>query len=533
MQQQIDKLLGYARGIWRYRWHALATTWIVSLCGWALLTKVPDIYEASATVYVDTDSVLRPLLEGLTVEIDVAEKLGLMSKRLLSQTNLERVARITGLGEGATSNAEMNAIVNELSKNVNLRETRSTRHTRRIQPPDLYIISSRNSDPTVAKDVVEALLSTLVEDTLDNTRSRSGTAQQFLDAQIAEYEKRLIEAENRLREFKRRHIDALPEQGSSYFARLQSAQAELDEVELAIREAQYRRNELQRQLAGTPSGQRAVGLDGTLVQTPTESRLLSMQRMLDELLLKYTDSHPDVIETKRSIQELTEQLGAEQLAAQSGGTSGATSAPNPLHQQLRLSLGEVEAELAALRVRRAEFQRRVDVLQEQVEVLPEVEAELQRLNRDYETNRDQYDTLVTRRESARMSEDVEQTGEDVRFQVIDPPRLPARPFWPNRLLLTLGVFAAAVGAGVGLAFLISQFRPAIYGRRALGSVSGLPVFGILSFVWTPRDRLRWRLQIVGFFFGVLLLAPAVGLAAYMQVTRTSVVELIKTAVPVV
>jgi polysaccharide chain length determinant protein (PEP-CTERM system associated) len=527
-QQQLDKLLGYARGIWHYRWHALATTWVVSLLGWTLLTKVPDIYEARATVYVNTDSILRPLLRGLAIDIDVTEKLGLMTKKLLSKSNLERVVRTTGLDDGVTRPDEMNTIINDLSRNINLQEARSTRGTGRPQPPDLYIISSRNSDPAMAASVVEALLSTLVTDTLQNTRARSDTAQEFLDIQIAEYESRLEEAENRLREFKRQNIDSLPEQGSSYFQRLQAARSQLEEVELQIREASYRRNELQRQLSATPAGQRAFGVDGAPIQTATESRLLALQQTLDELLLKYTDSHPDVIETKRSIRDLREQLRAEQRAAVSGAASDSASAPNPVYQQLRLSLGEVEAELAALRVRRAEFRGRVEMLQQQVETLPEVEAELQRLNRNYETYRQQYDTLVERRESARISEDVEQTGEDVKFQVIDPPRLPTQPIWPNRLVLTLAAFGAATGAGVGLAFLLSQFRPAIYGRRALGSVSGLPVFGAVSFVWSPRDRLRWRLQTVAFLFGASLLMPALALAAYMQVSGTNIVELMNT-----
>lgn len=525
--QQLDKLFVYARGIWAYRWHALATTWIVSVVGWTLLSKIPDTYEASATVYVDTESLLRPLLRGLTVEIDVGEKLGLMTKRLLSQTNLERVAHRAGLDHGASSPEEVRAIVRDLSRNVNLAETRANRHTRGPSPPDIYIISSRSSDPRIALNVVEALLSTFVEDTSQDSRERSESAQQFLESQIAEYEARLTEAENRLREFKRSHIDTLPEQGDSYFQRLQMARSVLEEVELEIREAQYRRNELRRQLAGTPSGQRAVGLDGAPVQTPTESRLLAMQTTLDELRLKYTDSHPDVIETRQSIKELQSQLEAERLASESG-YAGSASAPNPLHQQLRLTLGEVEAELAALRVRREEFQDRVEVLQQQVEVLPEVEAELQRLNRNYETYREQYDTLVTRRESARLSEDVEQTGEDVKFQVIDPPRIPTYPIAPNRLLLTAGVFGVALGMGVGLAFLLSQFRPAIFGRRALAAVSGLPVFGTVSYVWTPRDRLRWRVRTVAFFLATALLVPAVGLAAYMQVTGKDVVQLVKT-----
>lgn len=516
MQEIVEKLLIYARGIWRHRWYALASAWLVCLLGWAVVFTLPNTYESTATVYVDTDSMLRPLLRGLTVDIDVAEKLGIMAKRLMSRPNLERVAKMADLDHEAKNDTEMDQIVRDLERNMVLREMRSTRHTPRPEPPDLYVIGVRDSNPDRAQRLVEALLETFVEDTVGDHRSRTAMAEKFLDQQIREYEQKLTEAENRLREFKRTNIDALPDQEQGYYQRLQSARAELEGVELSLREARFRRNELQLQLQGTPISQRAVGPGGSTVQTPTEERLLALQTRLDELLLKYTEEHPDVVETKRSIDLLLKQLESERTSIQNGEQPPG-AAPNPLHQQIRLALGEVDAEIAALQVRREEFKTRVDRLQRQIETLPQVETELQRLNRNYEIYREQYNTLVTRRESAKISEEVEQTGEDLKFRVIDPPRLPVHPISPNRLMLTAGVMVFGIGAGLGVGFLLSQLSPAIYGRRMLREASGLPVFGAVSYVWTARAKLKQRLEAAVVIMLVGLILPATAVVAYLQI----------------
>jgi polysaccharide chain length determinant protein (PEP-CTERM system associated) len=517
MQEQLDNVLNILRGMWRYRWWALGMAWLVSLAGWVAVSQMPDMYEAEATVYVDTDSMLRPLLSGLTVEVDVGEKLGFMTKQLLSRAKLEKVASLAGMygDPGAASDEEVSEAISQLQRNIRLRESRTTRARR--SAPDLYVVAYRNSDPVIAARVVEALVETFMESTVGDSRERSDVAQAFLGQQIEEYERLLTEAESRLREFKQRNINVLPEQGSGYYQRLQSARSALEEVQLQIREAEYRRSELDRQMRGTPVNQRATAAGGAPVLTPTEQRLAVLQAHLDELELKYTSEHPDVIETRRSIFELEKQRDAE-LQALAAGDNSSAAAANPVYQQLRLALGEVDAELAALRVRRSEYQARVSRLEQQIEVLPEVEAELQSLNRDYEVYRDQYNQLLTRRESARISEDVEATGEDVRFRLIEPARVPMAPAAPDRLVLNAQVLIAALGVGGGLAFLLTQFRPALFGERALRQLSGLPVFGSVSLVQTAAARWRRRLSTTVFFAGTAMLVPAFGIAAFLQLS---------------
>ena len=149
-------------------------------------------------------------------------------------------------------------------------------------------------------------------------------------------------------------------------------------------------------------------------------------------------------------------------------------------------------------------------LQEQVSTLPQIEAELAALNRDYEVNRQQYDELLARRESARLSQQAEQSKQDVRFRIIDPPRVPLEPTGPNRPLLMTMVLGAGLGAGVGLAFLIAQLWPTFDSRRSLMRIADVPVFGSVGLVLSPAALRRARSQTVIYIslVGMLLLIYA-------------------------
>lgn len=505
MQETIERILNYLHGIWRFRWTAIITAWIIAPIGWAVVAVLPNTYEANAQVYVDTDSILKPLLRGLAVEsVDITERLGMMSIALLSRPNLEKMIRDADLDVNLTTAGQKEALIADLLKNIQIRGTR-THRTPRPEPHNLYIISVRNSNPETAYKIVNSLLNIFLEDTLGGTREGTDVAQRFLDQQIKEYEAKLAAAEKRLNDFKRVNVDSLPEQGSSYYQRLQATQNSLDEIELELHEARNRKDELTRQLQGVSPTQRFIAADGTHIMSPIEQRITILQKNLDELRLKYTDQHPDVIETRTALEQLQRERDEQE---KSGLNASDNQAQNPMYQQIKLALGEVEANIAALRVRYNEYKDRMERLKTQIEVLPQVEAELTALNRDYEINKNNYDTLITRKSSAKISEQAEQTGEDVKLKVIDPPRVPATPVAPNRLVLSAVVIFMAYALGMGLAFLLSQVKPAFYTQKMLRQAIDMPILGSVSMMSLPTTIYRRKLQLIAFFVasGVLFIA---------------------------
>ena len=119
-------------------------------------------------------------------------------------------------------------------------------------------------------------------------------------------------------------------------------------------------------------------------------------------------------------------------------------------------------------------------LRSRVNSIPEVEAELARLNRDYEVNKQQYDTLLQRLESAKISQSADQNTENVKFRIIEPPTMPVKPSGPIRPLLNTMVLLAALAGGIGLAVLLTQLHPTFTTREVLQKIAGIPVLGPLS-----------------------------------------------------
>ena len=479
--------------------------------------QLPDQYESKARVFVDTSSALRPLLRGLAVQSPVDQGLQMMTRTLMSRPNLEKVARMTDMDLGVSTPEEMDELITRLSKTIKFSGGR--------RGNNMYSISYTDSDPELAKNTVQSLLTIFVESTLGDTRKDSDSARKFIDDQIKEYEKRLIEAENRVKDFKRKNAGMMPGSGENYFSQLKAAKGQLSVVELELKQAQNLRDELKRQVAGeepvfgiVPSSVSSVGG----MSHPLDSRIAALEQRLDELLLKYTDKHPDVInarETKKRLEKQRDKDLAEMKKTMPNFHQATGLNQNPVYQQLKISLSQAEAKIAGLLPRVNEYRENVKRLETLADTIPQIEADLKNLNRDYNINKRNYEQLLSRRESARLSERAESSADDVKFRVIDPPRAAFEPIGPNRPLFESVVLLGGLVAGVAFAFFLSLIKPMFDTPKRLQEVTQMPVLGYVSRVWTPREKKRRRLEIIS--FGV------VGLALLLLFTGMLTIELME------
>jgi polysaccharide chain length determinant protein (PEP-CTERM system associated) len=238
-----------------------------------------------------------------------------------------------------------------------------------------------------------------------------------------------------------------------------------------------------------------------------DERIHILNKRLDELLLKYTERHPDVIEIRNTISYLKRKRQKEIASAASMDAPQRGLETSPVYQQMRTMLAETEARIAALQVRVEEYEKRAEKLTSVVDSIPKIEAELQQLNRDYQVVSQQHAAILKRRESARLGERMERNADDVKFRVVDPPFVPSKPQEPNKLLLNVIVLVGGIGAGIALGLLMSILRPVFDDRRTLNKVTGLPVLGSVTLVLTAaqkRQALVGTLSYVS-LFGVLLL----------------------------
>jgi polysaccharide chain length determinant protein (PEP-CTERM system associated) len=184
-------------------------------------------------------------------------------------------------------------------------------------------------------------------------------------------------------------------------------------------------------------------------------------------------------------------------------------------QQLSIQLSQAEAQVASMRTRVEEYSGRVARLRSQSAEVPEIEAQLAQLNRDYQVNKDNYEKLIGRREAAKLSGDLSNTTEMMTFKIIDPPTQPLAPVGPNRTLYHSLVMLAALVAGPGAALLLSQVRPTFLSPGMMREITGLTVLGTVSMNWTAAQKIRRRREqiLFGVAGGALLLAYGAMLAA--------------------
>ncbi|MCY4744654.1 Wzz/FepE/Etk N-terminal domain-containing protein [Pelomonas sp. UHG3] len=518
MELLIAQLLIIVRRMWKYRWVGLVVAWVAGVVGAVVVFVLPDRYEASARIHVDTQSTLKPLMAGLAVQPNVDQQVSLLSRTLISRPNVEKLVRMADLDLKSQSKAQQEATIEAVTSNLSIQGSG--------RGDNLYILGYRDSDPETAKRVVQSLVSIFVESSLGATRKDSSTASTFINEQIKVYEAKLEEAETRLKEFRLKNL-SISADGKDSAAQIAEVGGQLERARLEYREAVNARDAAKAQLAAEKSGNSgAQSTAQSLLQESTanvstpelDARLAEYRRNLDGLLQRFTDQHPDIISTRKLIKDLEEQRKREiaelrkaamSLPPAAVGQSGG----NPAVQELVRILATTEVQVASLRARVDEYSARYAQAMAAMKTAPQMEAEAAQLNRDYAIHKKNYEDLVQRREQASISSELDVASGVADFRVIDPPRANPKPVAPNRLLLLAGVMAASLGVGVFTTFAASQLRPVFHDANDLRARVELPILGVVTRLVTDADRARQRVDLIRFSAGAggLLVMFAVAL----------------------
>jgi polysaccharide chain length determinant protein (PEP-CTERM system associated) len=496
MQELLHQVLEMVHGSWRFRRYALVGAWVFALAGWVVVFSLPDMFEASSRMFVDTRTAVKSVTQGLTLDQDVNAQLNSVRQSLLSHPKLEPVAVQVGLIDKRTMNPQQAlAALSALRDSIQLGVTSAGESNDR-DAGSIYSIRYHDTSRERALKVVEILQTNLIENTLGGKREGSEGAQKFLETQIRELEVRLRTAEDSLAEFKKSNVGLMPTESGGYFQRLQLEIDAVTRTQASLAVAMSRREELQRQLRGDMPLAAATGLSpgqgsgsaGSGGDTLT--RIKETQARLDELLLRFTDKHPDVVAARENLEQLKARRTAE-MEALKRGDPGAIAASgvgaNPVYQSIQLALNQVDVDIATLRREQAGHQAKVADLRANLDTMPQVEAEYARLNRDYDVTKANYTALVERLEKSRLGEEASTSG-SVRFDVVEPPNADFNPISPKRSLLVLAVLLGSIGAGAGIAFVMHTLRPVYTSVKGLAESTGLVVLGSVSMAWLDHHK---------------------------------------------
>jgi polysaccharide chain length determinant protein (PEP-CTERM system associated) len=513
--------LGHARSLWRRRWHAAGVAWVFCLAGWAYVLTLPNSYEATTRIYIDTESMLRPLMRGIAVDSNILTQVDLIQRTLLSRPNLQRVSHMADLDLAAHSPTEIEEVINDLR-----RRTVVTGEGR-----NLFTISYTGPSRETATRVVQSLLTVFVESNLGNSRQDIDSAKSFIDDQLRSYTQALDDQDKKLADFKAKNLGYLPGD-SNYGSRLDQAREDLAKTQAELDDNRNQREVLAKQLATVPRLVESVNAPGEFGAGPpigggiggggigvgddAASRVADLERKLRTLLENDTEQHPDVIRTKRLLEQARQDAAnSAQPDAPAAPIQGIrTTAPNPVYDQLQIQLVTLDTNIASLESKLKRQQGAVEKWQGLAKEVPEIAAQLQKLTRDYDVTKKAYDELLNRRESAKIGSDLQTQTQTVQFRVVDPPAAPLKPVAPKRPLLLAVVLIGGLIAGGAFAFLLTQIDDSILTVRQLKELVPLPVLGGISLVTTAAQKRQRFVGALGFVAASLgLVVICVGIIA--------------------
>lgn len=536
MNAKLAPVFDELRGAWRFRWAALATAAVVALVGWLLVFSLPDRYEAQAQVLVDTRTALKPALQGLAVDQDINVQLNYVRQALLADPELTELATQVGALPAGAGPAQKQALLEGLRQRIELTVERADDGVGGSSAggSTSYGVTYQDPDRARALRMVQVLMSTLVDETLGGSRQGSEHAQEFLRQQIADYEKRLQTAEDRLAAFRSQHLGVMPTEQGGYFAQLEHETETIEDLKTKLVVAQSRRNELRKELHGDAAvsamdATPVYGPNGQLVGGDTAAQIQQVQAHLSQLLLKFTDKYPDVIAARQTLAELKKRQAQEIAALKRGDASAAAmsgASSNPIYQSIQLALNKANVDIADLQAELAEHQSKAQQLQHLLDATPELQAQYAQLSRDYDINKQQYTALLQSYDKARLGERAGNAGA-VRFQVVQPPAVSFSPVWPSRGKFLLEVLIAALAAGGALAYGLNQLRPVVGSQAALRQLTGIPVVAVVGNAFPTRSarlvrsEVRWfsvalGCLLAGFILAVVLSHAGVRLGGVVQ-----------------
>ena len=464
-----DQLRAALHSVWYRRWLVLAVAWGICVLGWLAVALVPNSYESKARIYVELND---PLAQQIGLEAsDSKQDVERVRQVMTGAVSLEKVIRSTRLGDEITTPRQMETAVAALAKEVKVVSQQDNLFEITTQSGRGDMSDAENAQ--LAQQIAQKMIDIFREENLAGSRGEMRDTIEFLDQQLEDRQKQLESAEQRRLAFQAQHPQLIG--GSeALMTKLEATRSELRGIDADVAAAQSALAAITGQIAGTPQTMvipgMAGGPRGALMQAQSDLSALRSRGL--------TDEHPDVVSLKRQIDSLRKQ-------AQNQPEGGM---PNPAYTSLQSIRSERQANVQALMSRKAALQAELASIAANQSAEPTAAAEAQRISRDYDVLRKQYDDLLQDREQLRLRGQVETERSGVKFDVIDPPVMPSAPSAPNRPLLLFGVLIVALGAGAGVGFGIGYLRSTFATAGALEESLDLPVLGTISY--TPTEIVR-------------------------------------------
>lgn len=427
---------------------------------------LPRKYKAVSTVFIEKN-VISELVKGITATPSMEDTIKVLTYAITSRTLLTKVVDSLDTVPAAVRKAGAESYIKDLQKRIDVK----------VKDKNLFIISFTDRNPKLAASLVNTLVRLYIEENLSSKRGESYEATSFLSEQISTFKEKLDKAEAAVNQYKSDKGGIIAIDEAKLFEGISKAQQQLHELEIQRRQLEATRQDLSKGSA------------------PLRVTLSGLQKQLEELQSRYTDSYPEIIRLKAEIENVKAQL-------QSGA---AQTVVTP-------ELSKVDAQINALKASEESLRRFIGTSQATLRNIPTAKAGLEQLLIEKENQKNLYNQLVARHGQSEVGKQMEVQDKSMTFRVVDPAVLPAKPDSPNRLMIMLGGIAGGLAGAFGILFLLDSMSSTLKSSEACRQF-GVPVLAVIPQIIDPavqeqQQKRNLRLYAAaGAYFLLLLVFP--------------------------
>src|SRR3989442_10401560 len=505
--------------VWsRREWLAIAAFMLPLTAGVSIITFLPNIYRSTATVLMDRQQIPETFVRS-TVTSALETRLHTISQEILSRSRLEDLINRFGLYADLRKRIPFEDVIGRMRSDTKL-DLKSVEARGQREATVAFTISYQGSDPGTVAVVTNTLASFYIEENLKTRERQATSTAEFLKVQLGETKHRLDEQEQRVSEFKRRHLGELPQQLEINLGTLERLHTQLrlnadNQTRAAERRLALSRQfaEVESVLSASPSST-ALGGPATPAESP-ELRLTRLKEDLTRLRTQFSEKYPDVVRVTGEVAALERELAEAKSRETKPEEKSAASPRTPLTPyvlRLKEALGEVDADLKVFKGEDKRLRDGIAAYQIRVENVPRREQEFRELSRDYDSTRELYQSLLKRSEEAQLAESMEQRQKGEQFRVLDPAVPNPEPAAPSRFRLLLMALVGSLGLAIGAVMLVEHADTSFHTVDDLRAFSTAPVLVSIPRIVTRTDRRRrrWHMRLAAS-------APFMGLAVIVGI----------------
>ena len=430
---------------------------LLGACLVAVLT--PKKYMASTLVLVTPPRIPAELVRS-TVTSGITERLNSISQEIMSRTRLEAVIDELKLFPEESKKMDREALVALMRQNIKVDIPQ-----RASENLGYFAVKYTSKDPVVAAAVANKISSLFIEENLKQREQQAVGTSEFLANELKGTKERLESQGKELADYKRRHLGELPEQRDTNIRLMEQLQQLYQRNEESLRAAQDRQLLIGRQMRDleNPAVQQGETGSGGRSRGSFETQLDDMKKNLAELQSRYTERHPDVVSLKRKIAEMEKRKDAFNINN------------DPRYRELANNMTATEMEIKRLQDESGKLRSQIGQYRGRIEGATVREQQMSSLVQEYDNTKRLYESLLKKSEEAQQAENLERRQKGEQFRVVDPARVPDKPFQPDIPKILLMGLVAGMACGLAGIFAREQLDRSFHDPEDIEATLGFRV----------------------------------------------------------